>query len=222
MSHGILSTTGTGVNTVMPDRLQDFRHRHTTEPGTEPLMPLQPKNKGQVFLFGTIVQKAVITNLLKTGRKHMHHKSADKFLTGDGYGFCPAGFVVLSGKSNGFIGNGLDPGVGNGDAVCISAKIFNGITKSVKGFFDIGTPVFSIKSIAETAPFIGVSKFHAGSGKQKFLFFKQPLQIEKKFPPEFTTKNFNRDKEIRTGCAQISGFVQPSPCHNTVDVGMKI
>ena len=42
-------------------------------------MPLKGKDQFQVFAFSTVIQKAIIPDLLKTGREHMHQITADEF-----------------------------------------------------------------------------------------------------------------------------------------------
>ena len=41
-------------------------------------MPLKGKDQFQVFAFSTVIQKAIIPDLLKTGREHMHQITADE------------------------------------------------------------------------------------------------------------------------------------------------
>ena len=42
-------------------------------------MSLQCKNDMQIFLLVSVVEKTIITNFLKTGRKNMLHETADEF-----------------------------------------------------------------------------------------------------------------------------------------------
>ena len=47
------------------------------------------------------------------------------------------------------IRNGFDSGVTNSNAVCISAQIINGITKTVKRLFDKRNPLLFVERIPE-------------------------------------------------------------------------
>ena len=42
-------------------------------------MSLQSKNEFQIFSLHPVVQETIITDLLKTGRKHMHQVSPNEF-----------------------------------------------------------------------------------------------------------------------------------------------
>ena len=50
-------------------------------------------------------------------------------------------------KSNLIFGNRKNSAVGDGDFVGVASQIFDGITKAVKGFLNVGTPVLFIKVI---------------------------------------------------------------------------
>ena len=87
----------------------------------------------------------------------MHKVPADEFriVQGD-LPVWTAGLPGTGRKSYFPFVNIQDAAVGNGDLMCISSKIFDGIAKTVEGFFDIRTPVFSVKFVPECGPFIGV------------------------------------------------------------------
>ena len=61
-----------------------------------------------------------------------------------------------------------DTAVGNGDLMGVSSKVFDGISKAVKGFFDVGTPRFLIKTVPEFCPCVGIAQFMAGRWKEQF------------------------------------------------------
>lgn len=63
-------------------------------------------------------------------------------------------FPATCGKSHFFVINIQDSAVGNGNLMCISAKILNRVAESVESFLDIRTPVFFVKIITEFRPFI--------------------------------------------------------------------
>ena len=86
----------------------------------------------------------------------MHHQTADEFFVGKGNVFCSAIFIVFCSKGNGAFVYLYNPGVCNGNAVCITPEIFNGIPESVKGFLDVRNLCFPIKGIAEFSPLVRV------------------------------------------------------------------
>lgn len=125
------------------------------------MVSLNPKNDGKILGFPAIIQKSVVTNVLKTVRKHMHHKTTNEFHAGDGNHFLLLAFVIFGAKSNVFFINGKDSGIGDGNAIGIAAEIFNGISVSVEGLFNLGIPINGIKLVFEFIPDIMVSKFLA-------------------------------------------------------------
>lgn len=80
-------------------------------------------------------------------------------------------------KSHFFVINVQDPAVGNGNLMRISAKILDRVAESVESFLDIRTPVFFVKIITESRPFIGVFEFFAGRGKSQPVAFIKGIQF---------------------------------------------
>ena len=70
------------------------------------------------------------------------------------YFFHRVGFIVVCRKSNGSFSYFPDTAVGNSDAVCIAAEIFDCVTESIESFFDIRTPFFLIEVVTKFIPFI--------------------------------------------------------------------
>lgn len=62
-----------------PDCFQQLRQGQIRIAAFEPLVSLKPKNELEVFGFHAVVQKPIVTDFLKAGRKHMHQKTVDKF-----------------------------------------------------------------------------------------------------------------------------------------------
>ena len=75
-----MSALRTAANIFFPDPFHQIRHPETGIPLLKLLVSLEFKNKLQIFGFHAIVQKAVITDFLKTGWKHMHKEAPDKLL----------------------------------------------------------------------------------------------------------------------------------------------
>ena len=79
----------------------------------------------------------------------MHQKPTDKCYVCHSDIFCFVGTIIFGRKSNMRIRNGFDSGVTNSNAVCISAQIINGITKTVKRLFDKRNPLLFVERIPE-------------------------------------------------------------------------
>lgn len=104
----------------------------------------------------------------------------------------------------------------------ISAEIFNGIAKSVKGFLDVGAPVFFIKGIAEFRPPIRIPEHFTGNGKCQGAAFVKRIKACEKFPFEFIPQDSYRDKEAAFGFSHFEVFSKPSPGNNAVHMHMVI
>ena len=78
----------------------------------------------------------------------------------------------------------------------VPAKMLDCVSKTVKSFFDIGTPFLMIQAITEFRPSIGIPEFLAGGGKHKLLLFIKRIQSGKIFSFKFIPKDFDRDKKL--------------------------
>ena len=126
-------------------------------------MALEFKYQFQVSGLISVIQKAIVPNLLETGWQHMHQITADKFrMIQSNLTFGVTGLLSSGRKSDRIIGNRENPAIGNGNLVGITSKIFNGIAKAVEGFFDVGTPVYFIKSVFPFFPVIGITQLFTG------------------------------------------------------------
>ena len=186
-------------------------------------MPLKGKDQFQVFAFSTVIQKAIIPDLLKTGREHMHQITADELdvFQSDH----PARFTGLfpPGRKSDllFIGR-KDTAVGNGNLVGISSEIFHRIAKSMESFFYVRAPFLSIKEIAEFRPFIGIPEFITGSGKNQAAVFVKRIEPCKKFPLEFIPEDFYPEKEAVLYLPYLMVGGKPTTGDNAVHMNMVI
>ena len=73
------------MDVISPDLIEDLLHGEPGQHGPEPLVPLQAEDELQVVLPVTVVEEAVITDLLEAGREHMHHEAPDEFQAGKGH-----------------------------------------------------------------------------------------------------------------------------------------
>lgn len=121
-------------------------------------MTLEFKYPFQISGFISVIQKPIVPDFLETGWQYMHQISPDEFCMSQSelaFGF--ARFFPSGRKSDCIFGNRKDPAVGNGNLMGIASKIFNGISKAVKGFLNVGTPVHFIKPVFPFSPVIGIS-----------------------------------------------------------------
>lgn len=118
--------------------------------------------------------------------------------------------------------NGKDPVVGNGDPVGITPQIFNGIAKTMEGFFDVRAPVFFIKPVFPFFPVAGIAQFFTGRGKSKGAVFVKGSKLRHIFALELVTQDFYRDKEFTGGSAELSITGKPAPGNNAVHMYMII
>lgn len=76
----------------------------------------------------------------------------------------------------------------------VSAKIFDRVAKTIKGFLDVWASFFMIQAITEFRPLIGITEFFAGRGKHKLLLFIKRIQSGKIFSFKFIPENSERNK----------------------------
>ena len=87
-------------------------------------------------------------------------------------------------------------GVGNGNLVGITTKVFDSIAKAVKGFLDVRTPVHFIKLVLPLLPVIGITQLFTGRGKSKRTALVKRGKMCQIFPFEFIPQDFRADKKI--------------------------
>jgi len=162
-----MSALRTAVNIFFPDPFHQIRHPETGIPLLKLLVPLEFKNKLQIFGFHAIVKKAVITDFLETCWKHMHKETSDKLLITEGD------------RTTGITGNSAtcaeccmcirdrnDPAIRDSNLVGIASEIFDCIAKPIECFFDIRAPVFLIEGIFKSIP----AKVSSRTGERKGNF----------------------------------------------------
>lgn len=184
--HPAASTLGADADVDLPHRFDKLSNGQVCIPGLEALMPLECKDQFQFFGLAPVIQKAIVANLLETGWEHMHQVAADEFCMFQGdIPARPTRLTAPGGEDNLLFINRNNAAVGDGDLMGIPAEVFHGIAKSVEGFFDVGTPVLFIKTIAEFRPFIRIPELFTGSGKCQGAAFVKGIEACEKFPFEF-------------------------------------
>lgn len=96
------------------------------------------------------------------------------------------------------------------------------IAKTVKGFFDVGTPRFLIKTVPEFCPCVGIAQFTAGRWKEQFSLPVVRFEISKELTTEFRSKHFHWNKKACGRHLEIVIFSQTATCDDAVDVRMEI
>lgn len=104
----------------------------------------------------------------------------------------------------------------------VTAKVLNGIAKSMKSLFDIRAPVFPIKTVFESLPFPGKLQCFTGSRENKFSLLVQSIQKRKIFPFELISKDSDRDKKLCRGFPDPVVRSQPSAREDAVHMNMVI
>lgn len=222
-AHTPVTASGADADIISPDLFEEPSHGKAYKHGMELLMPLDGEDDLKVLLFIAVIQESIITYLLKTGREHMHHQPADELLRGDTdrlYGRIVA--VILGCESDSLFGNTLNPGVGNGDTVCVASQVFQGIAKAVKGLPDIGAPLYVVELVQELPETERVTQLLTGMWENKHPFLKSIVQCRKKLSPELACQDFGREKEMFTAFFQLQILGESCPGDNAVDMRMKI
>ena len=118
--------------------------------------------------------------------------------------------------------NRENPAVGDSDFVSVSSQILNSITKAVKGFLNVRTPVLFIKPVFPFLPVIGIAKLFTGGRKGKGAAFIKGRKIRQIFPLKFISQHFRGDEKIFAGFADFSIFGKPTAGNNAVHMYMII
>ena len=222
MTHAAFATAWTYAYIIIPDWFHYFRDWNTGELWGKFLMPLNTEDDTEIFLFVPVVQKTIVSDLLKSIREHMHHQAADKFIRWNINNDFFTVSVIFSPKWNLSAADRDNAWVCNGNAVGISAEVFNSISEAIEGFFYVGTPFLFIKSVPVPGPCVRVTKSFTWRRKNKSALSLIRIQISKEFATEFRTQNLHRDKKfVRWGFEPVI-FSQTTTCNNAVDMGMVI
>jgi len=74
-----MPTLRTDTDIKVPDSLQQFCHSHAGVEAAEPLAALKLEDKPEIARFHAVIEKTIVTDFLKTSRKHMHQVTPDEF-----------------------------------------------------------------------------------------------------------------------------------------------
>ena len=222
-THAQAPTGRAYMDVISPDLIENLVHGEPGQHGLEPLVPLQAEDEFQVVFPVTVVEEAVITDLLEAGREHMHHEAPDEFQTGKGHlnggGIIPA---VLRGKGDGIPGDRLYPGIGDGDAVGIAPKVLNGIAEAIEGLPDVRAPGGTAKGIPEHSPGGRILQGSAGIRERELPGTVKGVQGGKELPFELCSEHPGRDKEMVSCHLKPAVFGKAAPGDDAVDVGVEV
>ena len=161
--HGRPATFGAKTDIKVPDSFQKLCHSHTFITLPEPLFSLKFEDKLQILCLHAVVQKSIVADFLETQWKYMHQVTADEFFVFQSNpAFRVRRFSAACREGHFCFCDRNDSAVGYGYLVGITSKIFDGITKTIKCFFDIWTPVFFVKSVFKRFPRFGIQKIFTG------------------------------------------------------------
>lgn len=94
------------------------------------LAVLHGKQKMEILLLGAVVQKTIISDFSESFRQNMHEKAVNKFgIIQRHFLTFAAVFSIRVPESRSRVCYRENTAVGNGDAVCIAAKIVDGKVK---------------------------------------------------------------------------------------------
>ena len=169
--------------------------------------PCRAKMSFRFFLFHPVIQETVITDLLETGWKHMHQEPPDEFcmLQGD-LTFRLAGLFAPGREGDLLFRDGKDTAVRTGDLMGVSSKGLNGISKTMKGFFDVRTPILFIKFIFPVLPFMGSWHLLQEEEKLSLLSSKSVLSRERYFPLNLSRRTYTGMKNPPACLPDLMGF----------------
>ena len=165
-----------------------------------------------------VIQEAVVTNLLKTGRQHVHQITAHKLCMFQSDHSLRIPGPPPGGESSRIFRKGKYPGIGNGYFMGIAPKVLYGIAKAVKGFLNVGTPVRLIKLIF---PFLSIDRncaVFAGRRKSKGTICVKGGKSCQIFTFELISQNTRGDKKVFGGFSDPAVFCQPAAGNNAVHV----
>ena len=127
----------------------------------------------------------------------MHQKTADEFrvFQRDLPSWVPR-FPAPGREGDVHFRDGQDPAVGDGDLMGVTAEIFDGVPKTVKGFFDVRAPVLTVKGIPEFRPMVRVAQFFTGGGKVQLPIPEEGLETREELAFELIPEGLHPDKEV--------------------------
>lgn len=153
VAHGGLTTAGTGQDIDPKALKKDILRGVFGKASLECLPPLKSKQDPEFLFSDRVRQKTKVSDLLKTLWEDVHQESADKLIMRERH-FLACIFVpvVTIPERNGIVRDEKDAAVGDGHAMCITAKIIDRVAQAIEGLFDVGTPVGAVKPVNKGQP----------------------------------------------------------------------
>lgn len=166
MTHPFTPTAGTDTDVDLPQCKKQFLRFHPGIQRSEHPLSLDFEDELQILPLTPVVQEPIIADFLKPGREHVHQKTAQEFGVCQRDCFRFAGFVIPGSKGRLRFRDGEDAGITDSNPMDITAKIINGIAKSVEGFFCMWNPGLAVEGILKRLPFIRIAQ--PGAGNRSF------------------------------------------------------
>ncbi len=153
----------------------------------------------------------------------MHQETADKLCMRQGnLAFRLSGLFAPGGEGNRILRKGKDPAVGNGDFVGIPPEVLNRVAKAVKGFLNVGAPVFFVEAVFPLFKVIRITQFFTGRRKGKGTVFVKSGKVCHIFSFEFIPQDLYGNEKLCGGFTDFPGFCQPAAGNNAVHMHMVI
>ena len=186
-------------------------------------MSLKLKDKLEISGFHTVVQKAIVTNLLESRRQDMQKETAYEFLVFERNLTSLSAGIPASGREGSLcFCHRENPAVGDGNLMSVASKILNSVAEAIKGLFDERAPVLRIETVLELIPGIGIKQFLTGRRKNKPAIVVAVIQQSKKLALEFITQYANGNKEGIPGPPELSCFCKAAAGNDAVHMDMVI
>ena len=202
--YGCMTAFRADTGVEIPDSFQQFCHGHTGIALFETQSARNLTDHFQIYGFHTVVQKTIVADFLKTGGQHMHQITPYKFRLRQGYPAPGISRFFPSGREGNLVFcQSKDPAAPDGNLVCVSSKIFNGIAETVKGFLDIRAPVHFIKLVFPLFPVVRITQLFTGRRKCEGTAFIKRGKVCHIFALELVRQDFRAYKK---GFGSLSYF----------------
>jgi len=103
--------------------------------------------------------------------------------------------VVLPAEGDLAVGNGHEPVIGDGDAVCISGQVVKHMLRPSEGSFGVDYPVLTKERAEEGMKSLLSGQWLEAAGEREFAFAKGALQAGDELAAKDTAQHLHRQEE---------------------------
>src|ERR1700722_9288518 len=177
---------------------------------------------GELVLTVAVAEQAVITDPLEAAGQDMDEEAADELVGIQCHRLLlAAATIILPLEANLAIVDIEDAIVGNGDAVCVSADVFQDLLRSGEGALCIDHPFGLTDRGQVTLEGVPLPQMSQGGEKYQLTGGKCSLQSLDEEPPEQLRENLYRQEIARpAGDPLVAVRRQPAAGHNHVKMRM--